>query len=109
MEPGNYLLRLGEHSRSTEVAATITLDEEAVTRRVTNVLMVDQPLDELCATKKTGQEAKGILLNLSATDCVTVDNVSKAEKTVVTLVPEGGNILLQLIPIHTSLQIIVRR
>lgn len=88
MEAGNYLLRVGENSRSTTVVATIILDAEAVTRKVTNVLAVDQSLEELSVTNGSVQEAQGILLNLSAADCVTMDNVSKAPRIVTTLVPE---------------------
>lgn len=44
MDAGDYLLRVGEHSRKTTVAATVTLDEEAVVRKVSDILVVDQRL-----------------------------------------------------------------
>lgn len=90
MEPGNYLLRMGEHSRKTTVAATITLDEEAMVRTVTDILTVDQPVEELHAPARTAEAAQGILLTLCGADCVTVDNVSKIPQTVTTYVPEGA-------------------
>lgn len=90
MEAGNYLLRLGEHSRKTTVAATLTLDGEAVVRRVTNILAVDQPLEELRAPARDPEAPQGILLSLHAGDCVAVDNVSRIPKNVTTLVPEGA-------------------
>lgn len=90
MESGNYLLRVGEHSRSTVVAATITLDGEAILRTVTDILVSDQPLEELHAPVREIEAAQGIHLTLSAADCITVDNVSRMPKTVTTLVPEGA-------------------
>lgn len=90
MELGDYLLRLGEHSRKTTVAATVTLDTEAVVRTVTDILATDQPLEELHAPARTAEAPQGILLTLRGADCVTVDNVSKIPKTVTTYVPEGA-------------------
>ena len=90
MEPGDYLLRVGEHSRSTTVAAAITLDAEAVTRTVTDILAADQPIRELRAPAREGEAPRGVRLALRGADCVTVDNVSKIPKTVTTYVPEGA-------------------
>lgn len=90
MEPGDYLLRLGEHSRKTTVAATVTLDAETVVRTVTDILAVDQPIEELHAPQRTAEEPQGILLTLHGADCQAVDNVSRIPKTVTTYVPEGA-------------------
>ena len=90
MEPGDYLLRLGEHSRKTTAAATISLDGEAVVRKVSDILAADQPLEELHAPQRTAEAPQGILLTLRGADCATVDNVSRIPKTVTTYVPEGA-------------------
>lgn len=90
MEPGDYLLRLGEHSRKTTAAATISLDGEAVVRKVSDILAADQPLEELHAPQRTAEAPQGIFLTLRGADCATVDNVSRIPKTVTTYVPEGA-------------------
>lgn len=90
MEVGDYLLRVGEHSRKTTVATTVTLDEEVVVRKVSDILAVDQPLEELHAPGWTVEAPQGILLTLRGADCVTEDNISRMPKIVTTLVPEGS-------------------
>lgn len=89
MEPGDYLLRVGAHSRDTFVAATLSLDGEAVTRQVTDCLALEEPLEELRAPGRQAEPAQGIRLQLQAKDCVTVDNRSRQPHTVTTWVPQG--------------------
>lgn len=93
MEPGDYLLRLGSHSRDTEIAATVTLDAEAVTRTVTDLLPPDTELTPPVPTVVCTDAPAGFRLSLAAADCVTVDNVSKIPDTVTTYVPEGETYL----------------
>ena len=90
MEPGNYLLRVGADSRDTAVAATLTLDGEAVVSRVTDILAVDVPIEELHAPARAEEPAQGILLALRGEDCVTRDDTSKLTDTVTTYIPEGA-------------------
>ena len=90
MEPGNYLLRVGTSSLDTAVAATVQLDSEAVVRKVTDILAVDVPIQELQAPAGAEEPAQGILLSLRAADCITEDNTSKIPDTVTTYVPEGA-------------------
>lgn len=90
MEPGNYLLRVGNSSVDTTIAATIQLDGEAVVSKVTDILAVDVPIEEIHAPKRPEEPAQGILLPLRAADCITVDNSSKITDTVTTYVPEGA-------------------
>ncbi|MDO5392230.1 MAG: glycoside hydrolase family 3 N-terminal domain-containing protein [Eubacteriales bacterium] len=41
LEKGEYLIRVGSHSRNTHIAATLMLNETAVTAKLTNKLSVD--------------------------------------------------------------------
>ena len=41
LEPGTYYVRAGVHSRSTNIVAALTLDAEAVTYQVKNILELD--------------------------------------------------------------------
>lgn len=90
MEPGNYLLRVGNSSVDTTVAATIQLDSEAVVSKVTDILAVDVPIEEIHAPARPEEPVQGILLSLHAADCITTDNTSKIADTVTTFVPEGA-------------------
>ncbi len=90
MEPGNYLLRIGASSAETDVAATVVLDGEAIVSKVTDILAVDVPIREIHGPAREEEPARGILLPLSAADCMTADNVSKIPDTVTTYLPEGA-------------------
>lgn len=89
MEQGNYLLRVGTSSVHTSVAATISLDGEAIVSRVTDILAVDVPIQEIHAPQRAEEAAQGIVLELRAADCVTADHTSKISDSVTTYVPEG--------------------
>lgn len=91
LEPGNYLLRVGTSSADTTVAATIQLDSEAVVSKVTDILHVDVPSQEMHAPAAAEAPAQGIVLQLRGADCVTVDNASKIPDTVTTYVSEGSS------------------
>ncbi len=88
MEMGNYLLRVGKHSRNTQVAATVILDATAIVRTVTDILHCDTEIHAPTAPVFENK-AEGIALNLNAADCVTIENSSKVEKKTVTYVPQG--------------------
>ena len=49
MEDGDYLVRVGNSSRNTQVAAVLTLGEEVVTEQLSNQLEVDREFEELSA------------------------------------------------------------
>ncbi|MBR0162460.1 MAG: glycoside hydrolase family 3 C-terminal domain-containing protein [Oscillospiraceae bacterium] len=74
MEPGHYLFRLGEHSRSTAPVAEIVLDKEAVLRQVRNEVKPDHELERLVPPARKAKpafEVRRVLL--SAEECPTVD------------------------------------
>lgn len=90
MEPGRYLLRIGCDSRNTHVAAVIELDAETVTRRVSDVLKQDKPMETKHHGKVFPMEAEGVgIIRLKAAQRETVDNISKIPKMITTYVPEG--------------------
>ena len=49
LEPGKYVLRLGNSSRSTVPAAVLTLAEEIIVSRHTHICPVKEPVDALAA------------------------------------------------------------
>ena len=52
LEQGLYFIRVGDHSRSTHVAAALRLDERAVTEQLENKLRPDLSFSELKANRK---------------------------------------------------------
>ena len=53
LESGTYYIRWGEHSRSTRIAAALTLDADAVTEQVRNVLKLDCSMEILSSRGAT--------------------------------------------------------
>ena len=90
MESGDYLIRVGNHSRSTKVAAVISLDSDAVTRQVSNQLVPNVTLEKVVPPAQVAETADVPVINLLAADCVTVNNVSPIPKETVTYIPEGS-------------------
>lgn len=90
MESGDYVIRVGNHSRATNVAAVIRLVREAVTRQVSNQLAPEKPLERIVPPVRTAETVDAPVIELSADDCMTVDNVSRIPKEIVTYVPEGS-------------------
>ena len=91
VESGNYLIRVGNHSRNTIVASIIRLDGEAITRQVSNQIVPEKPLEVVPAPDYTFETTDAPVVMLSAADCVTVDNVSRIPKETVTYISEGAN------------------
>lgn len=90
MESGEYILRVGSDSRNTVAAAVIDLDAEVVTRKVTDVLKQDRPIQVKRPAPIVSLDTENALrINLKASECVTVDNVSQIPKTITTYIPEG--------------------
>lgn len=90
MEPGDYLIRVGNHSRATSVAAVIRLDGEAVTRQVSNQLVPEKPLERIVPPVWNRETANAPVIRLIAADCVSIDNVSRIPGETVTYIPEGS-------------------
>lgn len=91
MEQGDYLLRVGNSSRATLVAAVIRLDRETVTRQVSNHLTWETPLELPVPPAREPESHDVPVLLLSAADCITVDNISRIPKETVTYIPENSS------------------
>lgn len=90
MEPGDYRIRVGNHSRATRVAAVIRLDGEAFTRQVSNQLVPEKPMERIAPPVRKEEEMDAPVIRLIAADCVSVDNVSRIPRETVTYIPEGS-------------------
>ena len=80
MEPGDYLIRLGTHSRDTQVIAVLRLDEEALTCQLSNQLAPDHSLPVLSYLSRPDEITDAQVIYLHAADCVTMDGASKIER-----------------------------
>lgn len=94
MEPGDYVIRVGNHSRATKACAILRLDGEAVTRQVSNQVVPKKPLERIVPSAYAAETADVPVITLAAVKCVTVDNVSRIPKETVTYVPEGSTYTL---------------
>lgn len=52
LEKGDYILRVGTHSRTTKVTAVVHFENESVCRKLTNVLPLDCEMDCIHADRK---------------------------------------------------------
>lgn len=90
MEAGDYVLRIGEHSRSARPVALLRLDQEAVVRQVSNQLQPQEPFPRLtpppCPASVTAEVP---VLPLCGAECPTIRNVSTIKREVVTYIPQG--------------------
>lgn len=53
LEAGEYAIRVGTHSRATQIAAVLTLDKTVITRQVKHICPLDVPMDTLSRTGVT--------------------------------------------------------
>lgn len=47
LQKGDYIIRVGNSSRNTSVAAVISMDDSAVTKQLTNRMVIDEEIDVL--------------------------------------------------------------
>ncbi len=67
LEPGNYLLRLGSHSRNTTPVALLTLSQEVILSRHENLFALQQPMEVLHAPTRTAEQIP------STISCLAID------------------------------------
>jgi beta-glucosidase len=87
LEAGTYYVRVGNGSRSTKVAAAITLDETAVTEVLANKLPLDDEMEDLSSKGVTpysyeseaAEKEAAIRLSISAADVPCVKAVYQKE------------------------------
>ncbi len=80
LEKGEYVIRVGRHSRDTHVAALLRLNETAVTKQVKNICPLDEEFQEIsCAgvtpwapAQDAQERAAAPVISLSASDIPTV-------------------------------------
>lgn len=77
MEAGDYLIRVGKHSRDTEVVQVLRLDREVVVRQVRNEFQLDHSIDVLKAPVRKKEAVEAPVLQLFAKECVTVDGAGR--------------------------------
>ena len=52
LEKGDYLIRVGTHSRATKVSGIVRLEEDMVCRKLANVLALDCEMESICPDRK---------------------------------------------------------
>ncbi len=79
MEPGEYLIRVGNSSANTKVVKKIILDNEAIVKQVRNEFNMDRKLDLLVApvSSKRYDDHQVEFTNLFAADCKIIDGACK--------------------------------
>ena len=88
MEKGQYLLRLGKHSRATEVIGALELDEDVKTLQLSKQLSVDRELDYYEYPQPENEHYQGNIISLEAKDYKTVDGFSTISRTLKAYVNE---------------------
>jgi beta-glucosidase len=94
MEKGNYIVRVGNSSRNTHVAAVLSLDSTVTTEQISNQLKIDKSMDSLSDEGTTPYSyaeesneianAPKIQLSSNALDLIDGNNASKYDNQAVT-------------------------
>lgn len=98
LEKGEYLIRVGKHSRATAVAAVLVLDMTAVTKKVCNICPLDQEFEEITTAGSTpwvperenSEKAVAPVFLLKASNISAV-TVSYSREPLPYTVPEGSH------------------
>nr|ABA42187.1 beta-glucosidase [uncultured bacterium] len=76
LEPGDYFIRVGAHSRATYVAAIVTLDERVKTAQLKNLFALDEPMEEIkrpaAVIEAIPEEVPQLFLKAADIPCETV-------------------------------------
>ncbi len=81
LEAGEYVVRLGVHSRKTSVVAVLTVPQEIITEKTVNLLQPDSPLTELTPLA-TPWRSPSELSEIAAAPRITLDVQAIATRTV---------------------------
>ena len=100
LEAGDYLIRVGNSSRNTSVAAVVRLDQNKIIEQLSNHFALDQDFKDLTSrdaisysyADEANQIASAPVLKLEASLLITVNHASKYdESTITTYLPEGSD------------------
>lgn len=72
LEAGNYVLRVGENSRSTAIAAQLCLDRTVLTKKVKNICPLDVPFKEISSRGTEPRRGKNEAQQLAAAPLLPV-------------------------------------
>lgn len=89
MEAGDYIIRVGNHSRNTTAAAVLRLDAEAIVRQVRNEVCPDRAFDILQAPERKPETVHAPVIHLRGADCVCVDGTCKIPRVTNIYAAEG--------------------
>ncbi len=102
LEAGTYYVRVGNNSRNTKIAAALVLDQEAVTEVLTNILPLDEPLEEISAKDavpftypgEAEEKAAAVKIAVNAADIETKKAVYQKENPVIPAPASDGKITM---------------
>ena len=82
LEAGEYIIRVGQNSRSTKVAAVLKLDQTVETKKVRNICPLDEDFEEISAAGVTPWIPKGEAEQKAAAPVIAL-NAFKVETVIV--------------------------
>lgn len=86
MEKGDYIVRVGNSSRNTEVAAVLTLDENTVTEQLSNQLtMEEDKIEQFESGKLSNAEATSYSYDTEAAEIESAQRIALASADFVTV------------------------
>lgn len=92
LEGGDYIFRVGNHSRSAKPMQIIRIDGEAVVRKVSNKVCPDKELETIVPPARKPEEIDAPICELHSADCVTIDGASKIERVTTAYVPSADTV-----------------
>lgn len=91
MEAGDYIIRVGNHSRNTEPAAVLRLDSEALVRQVRNEVCPDREIEVLIPPIRKTETVNATVIDMHSAECVTIDGACKIACVTNVYVAEGDS------------------
>lgn len=73
LEKGDYLIRVGNSSRNTKVAAVIAIDHDIVTEKLVNLFKDSEKLELICPTRNNMYKYPGEQKEIAAAKRISID------------------------------------
>ena len=89
LEKGTYLIRVGNSSRATVIAAQLKLEQDVITELVSHNAACPRKIDLIQAPLIAYEETEAPIISIQASMLETVDHRNVGAKEIVTYVPEG--------------------